>query len=547
MSLPTEWSRINSWIRFDDIVTVPTSIEETVESKWPEIPELTDYSVELDPSFWKNFPKQALPTRPESSVSIHNLESKIQSLKEKMTIHEYDRSMKAVDYLKNGAPSFQKEVLPGCYVKNALCAIKHGKEVTEAVATWVKEGFAAGPFDGPPCPNFRVNPLIAFVQPGKVRPVLNVSAPEMASFNSNVDEFQTEKVKMASAKQFGHNLLECGLASVMSKHDVVAAYKQLPAKIEDLRLQGFRWLGKYFVETRQVFGAKTSVCNYDILGETLKLLALLESNIPHHLVFRQVDDVPSCSPAGTGWCEDFSTKYRNLCEHVNIKLAPNCPQYDKAFELSSRGKVLGIMFDANNMTWRLPQKKIDKCLRCIQTALYQDSISLKELQKLIGRMNDVSQMCSFMKIYRQPVIECLSGISSDAPEWTRVKISSQAKDDLKVWAGFLMSDHKWLPIGPIYHEPPRVCKEFVSDAAGLPDLTSFHTAPGCGNIGFCEKGEIIFANQLAWPVHFLSSKDEKGVSFSDKTTTLEVIGLLMPFLLVPELLAGQHVNYGGLF
>jgi hypothetical protein len=31
--------------------------------------------------------------------------------------------------------------------------------------------------------------------------------------------------------------------------------------VKDLRLQGFSWLGKFFVETRQVFGAKTSVCN----------------------------------------------------------------------------------------------------------------------------------------------------------------------------------------------------------------------------------------------------------------------------------------------
>jgi hypothetical protein len=108
---------------------------------------------------------------------------------------------------------------------------------------------------------FRVNPQIAVVQPGKVRPVLDVSSPQGVSFNLNVDKFRTEKVQMASAKKFSQVLLDCGKNAKMSKHDLVAAYKQVPCKVSDLRLQGFQWLGKFFVETRQVFDAKTSVCN----------------------------------------------------------------------------------------------------------------------------------------------------------------------------------------------------------------------------------------------------------------------------------------------
>ena len=134
-----------------------------------------------------------MPVSPITEIDVVRLDSKIESLKEQMTSHQYNRCKKAVDYLSNGAPSFQMSDLPSCFVKNATCAVKHGRQVTEAIATWVNEGSAAGPFDRPPCPNFRVNPLIAVVQPGKVRPVLNVSSPHNASFNSNVDENETEK------------------------------------------------------------------------------------------------------------------------------------------------------------------------------------------------------------------------------------------------------------------------------------------------------------------------------------------------------------------
>jgi len=189
--------------------------------------------------FWTHFPERELPFKPETAIRTDRLEEKIEAHKSKMTSHQYLRSKKALFFLKNGAPACQKDDLPACFVKNTRCAIKHGQEVTETIATWVEKGYAAGPFDGPPCPHFRVNPIIAVIQPGKVRPVLNVSAPDGSSFNSNVEERETEKVTMASAKQFGQNLLDCGPNSVMSKLDLTAAYKQVPARVQDLRLQGF--------------------------------------------------------------------------------------------------------------------------------------------------------------------------------------------------------------------------------------------------------------------------------------------------------------------
>ena len=523
---------------------IPTtdSPKSIIATKWPEIPVLSDYSKKPDDKFWNKFPKREMPSRAETKIDVDKLECKVHSLKEKMTCHQLERAEKAIDYLRNGAPAFQTEKLSACFVENSKSTLVHGRQVTENIATWIKEGYAAGPFDGPPCPNFRVNPLLAIAQPGKVRVVVNFSAPKKFSFNDNVDSFETETVKMASAKKFSQNLLDCGQGEVMSKHDLVAAYKQIPCKTSDLRLQGFSWLGKYFVETRQVFGAKTSVCNYDILGETLKLLALLESNIPHHLVLRQVDDVPSVAPAGSGLCEDFSQKYRELCEDLNVELAENCPLLDKAFECQHRGKVLGVMFDATDLTWRVSDSKIRKTLECVERGILSETCTLKEWQQLLGRINDISQMCPFMKIFRMSLNQVIGKINSDAPSSTIVLVSTQAREDLKVWKNWLTSDLKWLPIPPVDNNPPLCYKEFVSDAAGLADTADIRTKPGCGNVGFCESGKIIFANQFFWPAKFIQeAKDEKDVRFGDKTTTLEMIGLIMPLLLVPELLVNQHI------
>ena len=59
---------------------------------------------------------------------------------------------------------------------------------------------------------------------------------------------------MGTAKQFSFALKDAGGGAVFSKFDICDAYKLMLAKVEDYRLQGFFWLGRYFVETRQPFG-----------------------------------------------------------------------------------------------------------------------------------------------------------------------------------------------------------------------------------------------------------------------------------------------------
>ena len=67
------------------------------------------------------------------------------------------------------------------------------------------------------------------------------------------------------------------------------AYKLVPAKKKNFRLQGFRWLGKYFVETQQSFGGKPSPQNFEKLAKTKGLIVCIESNTPRNHVFRALD------------------------------------------------------------------------------------------------------------------------------------------------------------------------------------------------------------------------------------------------------------------
>jgi hypothetical protein len=115
-------------------------------------------------------------------------------------------------------------------------------------------------------------------------------------------------------------------------------------------------------------------------------------------------------------------------------------------------------------------------------------------------------------------------------------------DDLRVWAGFLMSSQKWLPICPLKTGPPLRCTEICSDAAGLAVSENANHGPGCGSVSWNEDGIIIFASQVVWPRKFIESeKNESGIRFGDNSTFLELLGILIPFLLSPDLFKNKRI------
>ena len=178
---------------------MPSSIP-SAKLKCEEIQLLADYSSPPNNSFWETFPKRDIPVSAQTPVDIDMFEGLIEQVKPKFTIHQILRAKKCISFLRSGAPAFQIKELPPIFCKNVPSTAKHGQLVTDTIAVWIKKGFASGPFETPPLARFRVNPLIAVEQHGKIRPVLNVSDPGGRSFNDNVDRNGVEKVYMSSAK-----------------------------------------------------------------------------------------------------------------------------------------------------------------------------------------------------------------------------------------------------------------------------------------------------------------------------------------------------------
>ncbi len=91
---------------------------------------------------------------------------------------------------------------------------------------------------------------------------------------------------MSTARQFADTLCKTGKGTYISKLDHVSAYILVPAKPDQFYLQGFMWLGKIFIELRQIFGARSSVPNYDDLHQTVSDLVKLKSNNDRQFLHR---------------------------------------------------------------------------------------------------------------------------------------------------------------------------------------------------------------------------------------------------------------------
>jgi hypothetical protein len=288
-----------------------------------------------------------------------------------------------------------------------------------------------------------------------------------------------------------------------------------------------------------MFGARSAVQNFDIVANTIKTLASAGCNIPARYIHRQLDETPVVSPASKNWCGKFLEKYRSLCEHINLELAPDCPNFDKSFGPTTMGKVLGIWFKTSDLTWRLSDEKISATQQSINEITSSNSLRLSAIQSLMGRLNYISTMCPFMNIFKFNLNTILASLSKNLPATLNVK----ARKDLQVWKNFLNHPTKWIPISPVKDDPPLATISFTTDAAGFSEISKWSGNIGSGVLGTDMNEEPILGFQMWWPKEFITlATDNKGKRFGNKTTTLEMIALLLPLLLIPENLKNTHIR-----
>jgi hypothetical protein len=168
--------------------------------------------------------------------------------------------------------------------------------------------------------------------------------------------------------------------------------------------------------------------------------------IPKTLVHRQLDDVPMVSPGGSGLTERFTSLYREICDSLNVPLAPYCEKHEKAFGPTTFGTVLGINFDSVQMTWSLSTEKEAGIQLIIDQFLTKKTCTLLEIQKLHGKLSDFAMSCDFMMGFRHHLIQQLGKFGDRGEPTKRMLIAESLKSDLWVWKKAVAASRLGFPI-----------------------------------------------------------------------------------------------------
>ena len=240
---------------------------------------------------------------------------------------------------------------------------------------------------------------------------------------------------------------------------------------------------------------------------------------------------------------------KRLCQETNIPLAPNCQKNEKAFELVQQGTVLGVGFNSEDFTWNFSEFKANKVVRRCLDGANAKFLSLQQVQKIMGSVNDLAQMCPLLKSHQRSGNAFMTRFGGNKE--VLMVAREQLRRDLEVVAKVAESAKFGLLKQELISQPGLSTLTFYTDAAGASFTVAggkrfYHDNHGKGVAciaGSCLE-DIWGWTRLSWPEDLLTEqKDEKGCHFGSKSTTLESIGVLLPFLTFPDKIQNKQLVF----
>ncbi len=210
---------------------------------------------------------------------------------------------------------------------------------------------------------------------------------------------------------------------------------------------------------------------------------------------------------------------------------------------------MGIGFDSTSMSWFLPKEKADRVIKRCLDVVNAAHVDLKTMEKVMGSVNDMSQLALMAKFYKATGNTMIRSFQGHYD--ILIPVNAQLRQDMLVLSKIADAARTGLPVPSRPCGPPLSALIFHTDAAGASyswrnGNRVYHNNSGKGVscIGGEEVSNIWAWTRLEWPEGFItSSKDQQGKLFGSKSTTLECVGLILPFISFPQALMGRHVIY----
>ena len=500
---------------------------------------------EMTPEFWKksNFPHRPIPTEVYTKVKVDVWDSQIDLLaRRNIADRRLDILREVRQQLKEGMDS--GVVHPGTkatYSKNFFPepAIDIPR-IADSLCTEIKEGHMAGPLEPYSIPNAKVNGFISVKKlDGSRRQCGNLSSPEGSAFNDGIPDSTMKiwPVDQTTSKQFAEKLARAGFKALMCCCDLKSAYKCLPVCKKQRRLQVFSFGGKWFVDLRAVFGDKSACMYFDRFHRCIMDdFVLINAPLPRRWLGQTVDDISGAAPLNAGGqLERFVREYRKQLDRLGISAAHSL--------------VLGIWFNSEDLTWKLPQRKLISFVRELLEATLEDAcLSLNQAEIIHGKLVFFAQHSLPLKVLVSEVIEFMKALMEEHKDLNRASMSkskkifrvpSAMKHDLKTTECIIWhTTTEPLPILEPGVVPSLDAQVVYTDASG-----HLLANPSVGIYVPSQGLESALVASLALPRSFLAKIDQDGHKAYCKSTTLEGLGYLAALCWDPDRVKNKDIVF----
>ena len=486
---------------------------------------LSDYKVGGTDEFWGKFPVNL-----EDDVKPAFCHKALSKMVGQLGCSDMARVDRVLGYLRMGADIGCKGIFRcSTSSSNASSAYESGREVTDAIAGWIADGYAYGPVEEGEVPaEAKVSGIMVKKKPnGAARVILNLSAPAGMSVNEGITAEEFPAV-MSSTEAWLRVLRKAGRGCWISKTDWASAYKQIPVRREDTNLQWFEWAGKFFKELCLIFESASSAGIFDDAAKVVLDLVCRLAGFPGDMICQHLDDI--CAAAAVkGVLDEFDNTFSAVAQELGVKLAPR-DDHDKTFAPCKKGVVFGVEYDTENWTWRLPEEKKARIIVAIREVKRSTTVTDKQAQSLAGKLINIRPLIPAGK-YNVDRIMALLAVSSKNKV---VEVDDYCRRQLEFWELALLACNGRLSIpDPDIVLPPWAVDIYTDAAGGTLD------SPGRGSGGIC--GGEWFYIPWSWRVNSGSWRVE-GKKVGRKLSALELIGPLAALVAFPRLCMRKPVK-----
>ena len=309
--------------------------------------------------------------------------------------------------------------------------LKSAKEAPEIVSqklqAEIEAGRIAGPFEKPPFPNFRTNPLglVPKKNGSGFRLIHHLSHPSGNSVNDFIPK-ESCSVQYATIQDAIHIIMEMSGPVFLAKSDLAHAFRNLPMHVSNYPLLGMEWQGSYYYDKCLPMGGASSCALFESVSTALEWIA--RKHCPKVQVLHVLDDFIFIA-SSEELCRQGLHTFIDICDKIGMPIA-----VEKTVGPSQILQFLGITLDTIKKEARLPPDKVHVCKQEIKTLLGSKRVKLRSLQSVLGRLNFTLSVVIPGRAFLRRLYNLTMGIKKP---YHYVRLTATAKADLRLWLSFL--------------------------------------------------------------------------------------------------------------